>query len=760
MTITANLGFPRIGQRRELKTLLEQYWKGDITAAELTEATAKIRELHWKLQHKAGIQHIPSNDSSLYDHVLDCALMLGVVPKRYQQHSLLDSYFAMARGSQGVPALEMTKWFDTNYHYIVPELAEETHLHLMSTKPIDEFIHAKKLGILTRPVLLGPISFLLLSKIRDHSNRWHLLPELLTVYKEVFNLLAKAGAEWIQIDEPFLVYDLHEEVKQMYQTVYTELAQSSSLKCLLTTYFGALDDNLPLMAHLPIAGLHIDLARAPSQLDEVCSTISKNVWLSLGIVNGRNIWKTDLEKAETLIKRAQTLHGDQLMIAPSCSLLHVPVDLESEKNLDADIKQWLAFAVQKCHEITLLADAANGHKAEHSFADNANAMQARRTSKRIHNERTQRALKSITPEMKKRKLPFKARALLQKAVLQLPLLPVTTIGSYPQTQEIRDRRAQFKRGEIEKIGYENFLRDQIIEVMKWQDSIGIDVPVHGEFERNDMVEYFGEQLAGFAFTEYGWVQSYGSRCVKPPIIYGDVYRSGPMTVYWTSFAQQQTKKPVKGMLTGPVTILQWSFVRDDQPVEETCRQIALAIREEVNDLENAGIRIIQIDEPALREGLPLRKTQWQTYLNWAVDSFLLASTNVKNETQIHTHMCYSEFNDIIESIAALDADVISIETSRSAMELLDAFVQFKYPNHIGPGVYDIHSPRVPNQAEMEALLTKALKVLSPEQLWVNPDCGLKTRRWEEVIPAITSMVAAALSLREKINANRLQKISE
>ena len=750
MILTSNLGFPRIGQKRELKKLVESYWKKEISAPQLEEATAKLREQYWKLQAQAGISHIPSNDFSLYDHVLDAAVMVGAIPERYQQSTLLDTYFAMARGHEKVTAMEMTKWFDTNYHYIVPELSAETKFKLSSNKVIAEFNEAKALGITTRPVLLGPVSFLLLSKVRDNSNRWDLLPKLIKVYQGILISLEKAGAEWVQIDEPCLVCDIDTATKDAYKDAYLALSVVSDLNILLAAYFGSLNENLDILSDLPIDGVHIDLIRAPDQLEAVCNTIPQDKWLSLGIIDGRNIWTTDLNKALSTLQKVTKTRNDKIMIAPSCSLLHVPVDLNSENNLDTELLSWLSFATQKLHEIRLLSDALNGKKDIQAFEKNSSVIQSRNTSTKIHNKAVSNAIKAITPDMLKRDLPFKSRIAIQKAHLKLPLLPTTTIGSYPQTKQVREARAQFKKGEMTEQQYETFLENKTLEAMQWQDEIGIDVPVHGEFERNDMVEYFGEQLSGFAFTEFGWVQSYGSRCVKPPIIFGDVSRTQAMTVRWSAFAQSKTDKPVKGMLTGPVTILQWSFVRDDQPRSLTCQQIALAIRDEVTDLERAGIRIIQIDEPALREGLPLRKSEWQAYLTWAVNAFLLSSCSVKNETQIHTHMCYSEFNDIIEQIAALDADVISIETSRSAMELLDVFAKFKYPNDIGPGVYDIHSPRVPTQDEIEALLEKALKVLSPEQLWVNPDCGLKTRGWDEVKPALTKMIAAAASIRKKL----------
>jgi 5-methyltetrahydropteroyltriglutamate--homocysteine methyltransferase len=647
--------------------------------------------------------------------------------------------------------MEMTKWFDTNYHYIVPELMADTAFALSTAKAVYEFKEAKFLGISTRPVLIGPVTFLNLAKMRDGSDRWALLPKILPIYRQVIKALAEAGAQWVQIDEPILVSDLDAATKDAFRTAYRELT-GLPVKILLATYFGALEDNLKTAVALPVAGLHIDLVRAPGQLADVAKALPKERVLSLGVINGRNIWKAGLVDGERQIEEARKLHGDKLFVAASCSLLHSPMDLDTETKLDAELRGWLAFATQKLSEIAALASAANGKRDGDYFRENAQAVGSRVTSKRIHDPAVKSRLAAVTPDMVERNAPFKDRIALQQSILNLPLLPTTSIGSLPQTREIRELRASFKKGTVDRASYEKQLEEKTADAMRWQDQIGIDVPVHGEYERNDMVEYFGEQLKGFAFTERAWVQSYGSRCVKPPIIFGDVSRPNPMTVRWTQMAQKYTSKPVKGMLTGPVTILQWSFVRDDQPRSETCKQIALAIRDEVRDLENAGVKIIQIDEAALREGLPIRKPQWQNYLNWAVESFRLTASGVKAETQVHTHMCYSEFNDIIAAVAAMDADVISIETSRSAMELLDAFVEFKYPNDIGPGVYDIHSPRVPSQEEMENLLDKALDVLSPQQLWVNPDCGLKTRDWKEVEPALISMVAAAKNVRKRLEA--------
>ena len=753
--LSANLGFPRIGHHRELKQALENFWSHGIGAQDLRKIAAALRARHWFAQQRAGIDHIPSNDFSLYDQMLDTIVMLGAVPERFGHRGGaidLDLYFAMARGGQDAAAMEMTKWFDTNYHYIVPELGADTQFASGGAKALDEYNEATFLGITTRPVLIGPVTFLKLARMRDGSDRWALLPKILPLYADVIGALAQAGAEWVQIDEPILVGDLDDAARAALAETYAALSKLP-VKVMLATYFGAVGDNLSCLAGLPVAGVHVDLVRAPDQLEPVCHALPADRLLSLGLVDGRNIWKTALTDAERLIEQARTLRGNALMVAPSCSLLHVPVDLATETGLDAELKGWLAFATQKLDEVAALAGAANGRRDGDYFRDNARAVGSRVTSSRIHDPAVAERLAAITPDMAQRLPAFHERIALQQALLKLPLLPTTSIGSLPQTRELRDARARFKKGRIDEKTYDRMLEDWTADAMRWQDAIGIDVPVHGEFERNDMVEYFGEQLKGFAFTERAWVQSYGSRCVKPPIIYGDVSRPKPMTLQWTMIAQRYTQKPVKGMLTGPVTILQWSFVRDDQPRRETCRQIALAIRDEVMDLERAGVKMIQIDEAALREGLPIRKAEWQAYLDWAVEAFRLSAGGVKPQTQIHTHMCYSEFNDIIAAVAAMDADVISIETSRSAMKLLDAFANFSYPNDIGPGVYDIHSPRVPSQQEMEALLEKALQVLTPQQLWVNPDCGLKTRGWAEVRPALIAMVAAAKAVRGRLESS-------
>jgi len=773
MAIAANLGFPRIGAKRELKKAVESYWKGELSQDELKTIGSDIRAANWEYQKNTGISCIPSNDFSFYDQVLDQIALVGAVPSRYEHKGgnvSLDTYFAMARGAQGkgldVKAMEMTKWFDTNYHFIVPEFSKNQEFAISSSKIFDEYKEAKTLGIETRPVLLGPVTFLLQGKTHDEGfNQLDLLPKLLTVYEEIISSLANLGATDIQIDEPCLVLDLNEDILAVYKRAYDALgnaAKSNNVKLHLTTYFGGLKENLATAVNLPVASLHIDLVRAPEQLDEVLQKAPDSLSLSLGVVEGRNIWKNNFAKSlETLNKAVAAVGTDRVIVAPSCSLLHSPVDLDSETELDEEVKSWLSFATQKVKEISVLAKALND--GEDSVCalleDNAKAHATRKTSPRIHSDAVKSRANAVSSDMYNRKSPYGERAKVQREELKLPLLPTTTIGSFPQTKEVRAQRAKFKAGQITAEKYNQFLQEETVRCIRYQEEIDIDVLVHGEFERNDMVEYFGEQLSGFTFTKFGWVQSYGSRCVKPPVIFGDVSRPKAMTVTWSKFAQDNTTRYMKGMLTGPVTILQWSFVRDDQPRSETCKQIALAIRDEVVDLEKAGIKIIQIDEAALREGLPLRRSEWETYLTWAVDSFKLTAAGVEDSTQIHTHMCYSEFNDIIKSIGAMDADVISIETSRSQMELLEAFSSFKYPNEIGPGVYDIHSPRVPSQKEMEDLLRLALKNLTPEQLWVNPDCGLKTRGWEEVRGALIAMVASAKAVRKDIEKGLIAKAS-
>jgi len=764
MTLATNLGFPRIGKKRELKRALESYWKGESDADQLRSATRELRRAHWQLQQQAGLDQIPSNDFSLYDHVLDTAAMVGAVPERFGWSGGevdLDTYFTMARGrpssgtDEGLTPLEMTKWFDTNYHYLVPEFWSGQKFELASTKPVDEFREAKEAGIHTRPVLVGPVSFLMLGKARgEQFDPLTLLDQLLPVYQDVLKRLAEAGADWVQIDEPYLGLDLTDAQRDAFTKAYDKLSQAASIKLLVTTYFSDLRENQQTALDLPVAGLHIDQIHGRDELEPLLNKLPESMCLSLGLIDGRNIWKADLSAAIDVAERAvNTIGRDRLMIGPSCSLLHVPVDLDEETKLDDELKDWLAFAKQKLDELATIRTAINDGRdaVKPALEANAKSMQSRQKSPRIHNDDVKKRTAGITDDMARRKSPFIQRKDLQQEHLGLPPLPTTTIGSFPQTKEVRQQRARYRRGEQSEEDYTKFLESETEKAIRFQERLGLDVFVHGEFERNDMVEFFGEHLDGFTPTVNGWVQSYGSRCVKPPIIFGDLQRKNPMTVGWSRYAQSLTDKPVKGMLTAPVTILQWSFVRDDQPEAETCRQIALAIRDEVTDLEEAGIRCIQIDEPALREGLPLRRDDWQAYLEWAVQCFRLASSSVADETQIHTHMCYAEFNDIIDAIGDLDADVISIEASRSDMELLQAFADYSYPNDIGPGVWDIHSPRVPSADEMRDLIEKASRVLSPRQLWVNPDCGLKTRNWEEVEPALKNMVSAAEQAREALD---------
>lgn len=769
------LGYPRIGSNRELKKACEQYWSGKTSLQELLETGRNICQQNWKTQQEAGIDLIPCNDFSYYDQVLDMTLTVGAIPKRYNEVALkisnseLDLYFAMARGYQkdklDITAMEMTKWFDTNYHYIVPEFYKNQEFELFSNKIINEFVGAKQVGINAKPVIIGLVSYLLLGKEKEEGfDKLDLASKLLPVYIEILQELQVQGAEWIQFDEPFLALDLSEKAKETYQFIYNEIKKKfPKLKFIVTTYFEGLKDNLSLANTLPIDALHIDLVRYEEQLDDVLNTLPEDKTLSLGIVDGRNIWKNDFEKSLQLIQKAtDKLGSDRVFIAPSCSLLHAPCDLDLETSLDNQIKEWFAFAKQKLTEVSLLKKLSQSTSDEpvlNAFEENKKAIASRKSSTLIHHNDVKQRVDAVTEFDSQRKNDFSVRKKAQEKVLNLPLFPTTTIGSFPQTKEVRSWRAQYKKGNLSSEEYKYLLKKETQKTIQWQEKIGLDVLVHGEYERNDMVEYFGEQLAGVSFTQKGWVQSYGSRCVKPPIIYGDVYRPHPMTVYWSQYAQSLTDKWVKGMLTGPVTILQWSFVRDDQPRSVTCKQIALVIHDEVADLEKAGIRIIQIDEPAIREGLPLRKSGWENYLKWAVEAFKISSCGVDDSTQIHTHMCYSEFNDIIQNIADMDADVITIECSRSQMELLNAFADFKYPNEIGPGVYDIHSPRVPSKEEMIELLHKAQKVIPASLLWVNPDCGLKTRHWDETEKALLAMVSAAKEASLSYNTNTLETVN-
>ncbi|MFM0186035.1 5-methyltetrahydropteroyltriglutamate--homocysteine S-methyltransferase [Paraburkholderia nemoris] len=759
MVTTHNLGFPRIGAKRELKFAQEQYWRGQSSHDELKSLGAQLRQRHW--ENQSGLDQVPVGDFSFYDQVLDTSFMLGNIPDRVRgfDGDALDNYFRVARGrsahdsacSCGVQAGEMTKWFDTNYHYIVPEFSAATEFSLDASRLLDQLAEARGLGVKAKPVIVGPVTYLWLGKAKDDSDKLALLPRLLPVYAALLEQLAAQGVEWVQIDEPALVTELEPAWQHAFVTAYDAL-KTTRVKLLLATYFGELRDNLALACGLPVQGLHVDAVNGRSEVEQVVARLPAEKILSLGVINGRNIWKTDLSAVlEWLTPIHQTLQA-RLWIAPSCSLLHVPVDLNSEQKLDHEIRWWLAFALQKLDELKIIAKALNDGResVRAALAENQAAIQSRRTSPRVHNPAVKDAIAKIDAALGRRASAYPQRAARQSALLNLPAYPTTTIGSFPQTAEIRQARSQFKSGELDEAGYKTVMQHEIARSVQEQEALGLDVLVHGEAERNDMVEYFGEQLDGYAFSQFGWVQSYGSRCVKPPILFGDISRPKAMTVEWIRYAQAQTAKPMKGMLTGPVTILNWSFVRDDQPRSVSCYQLALAIREEVLDLEKAGVRVIQIDEAALREGLPLRKSQWNDYLQWAVESFRITANGVQDETQIHTHMCYSEFNDIIASIADMDADVITIETSRSDMELLDAFDNFNYPNEIGPGVYDIHSPNIPSQEHIVNLMRKAAERIPAERLWVNPDCGLKTRAWEEVIPALKNMVAAAKTLRAGI----------
>lgn len=763
MAITHNLGFPRIGAKRELKFALESYWKGESSLDALKAVGAELRVRHWKEQ--ADLDLVPVGDFSFYDQVLDMSVMLGNLPERVRglPGDALDTYFRVARGrsapaveeqaggSCGVAASEMTKWFDTNYHYIVPEFTAATDFKLDASPLLDQLTEAKAQGVTAKPVIIGPLTYLALGKAKDGSDRLRLLERLLPVYAELLNQLAAHDVQWVQIDEPILVTDLDETWRHAFESAY-HMLKSAPVKLLLTTYFGELQDQRYLAANLPVAGLHIDVVRGHNDLVPLLNLLPSTKILSLGLIDGRNIWKTDLNGVLDWLEPIQQQLGERLWIAPSCSLLHVPVDLDSESKLDPEIRSWLAFARQKLDELRILANALNHGRqsVQAELSANRAAIEARRHSTRVNNPEVKAAINQIDARLGQRQSPYAERAPKQAKRLGLPRFPTTTIGSFPQTAEIRQARRRFKAGEIDQATYTQIMRDEIARCVREQEALGLDVLVHGEPERNDMVEYFGEQLEGFALSQFGWVQSYGSRCVKPPILFGDIRRPRAMTVDWITYAQSLTDRPMKGMLTGPVTILNWSFVRDDQPRALSCRQLALAMREEVLDLERAGVRLIQIDEPALREGLPLRRTQWKEYLDWAVECFRLTANGVADETQIHTHMCYSEFNDIIASIAEMDADVITIETSRSDMELLDVFDEFKYPNEIGPGVYDVHSPNIPSEAHMVELMRKAAERIPAERLWVNPDCGLKTRQWDEVIPALTNMVAAARTLRATV----------
>lgn len=761
MAVAHSLGFPRIGRDRELKKAQEAFWKGELDEAGLLAVGRDLRKAHWDVQKQAGIELLPAGDFAWYDQVLTHSLMFGVIPERFRPadgQATLHTLFAMARGVSdsccgGAHAQEMTKWFDTNYHYLVPEFSADQHFHLGWDQLFDEVKEARELGHSVKPVIIGPLTYLWLGKAKGGEfDKLDLLDRLLPLYGQIFQRLAELGVEWVQIDEPILVLDLPQAWKNAFERAYNQI-QRDPLKKLLATYFGGLEENLGLAANLPVDGLHIDLVRAPEQYPTILDRLPAYKVLSLGVVNGRNVWRCDLEKALATLQHAHERLGDRLWVAPSCSLLHSPVDLGREDQLDAELKSWLAFAVQKCAEVAVLAQAVDQPDAANvrdALAESRAVQAARAASPRIHKPAVQARVAAITARDSQRQSPFAQRIEQQRAGLNLPLLPTTTIGSFPQTASIRLARQSYKQGKLSEAEYVEAMHSEIRHAVEVQEHLGLDVLVHGEAERNDMVEYFAEQLDGYAFTRFGWVQSYGSRCVKPAVIVGDLSRPHAMTVEWIRYAQGLTRKVMKGMLTGPVTMLMWSFPREDVSREAQARQLALAIGDEVLDLEAAGIRIVQIDEAAFREGLPLRQAQWQSYLAWATEAFRLCAAGVRDETQIHTHMCYSEFNDVIESIAAMDADVITIETSRSDMELLEAFEAFDYPNEIGPGVYDIHSPRVPDASEMANLLRKAARRIPAERLWVNPDCGLKTRGWAETEAALIHMVAAARQLRAEL----------
>jgi len=762
MSLAHTLGFPRMGAQRELKFALESYWAGDCSQDELLEVGHRLRHRHWQLQADAGLDVVTVGDFSYYDQVLDTSALLGVVPERFGwsgDQVDLDTYFRMARGrapsGTSAAACTMTKWFDTNYHYLEPEVRTDQRFSISTTALFDQIDEARAAGHTVKPVILGPLTWLWLSKPAGETfDRLELLDSLLDTYAEILNRLAGQGAGWVQIDEPALVLDLPQAWKSAFERAYHRL-KSAPVKILLATYFGGLEDNVTLTCNLPVAGIHLDAVSAPDEVTQVVDWLPSHKVLSLGLVSGRNIWRTDLDQALQTLKTTQAKLGDRLWVAPSSSLLHVPVDLAQETELDNELLSWLSFAVQKLDEVVLLKRGLGDSPDEQTLGalrSAADAVRQRRHSPRLRLTGVRDRLASLTTLTSARTESFSQRRAAQQKVLPLPLFPTTTIGSFPQTHSIRQLRRDVRRGELSQAEYERRIEAEIYDTVKAQEALGLDVLVHGEPERNDMVEYFGEQLGGFAFTRFGWVQSYGSRCVKPPVLFGDVQRPAPMTVRWARYAASLTDKPMKGMLTGPVTILNWSFVRDDQPRRDTALQLALALRDEVLDLEAAGIGIIQIDEAALREGLPLRRRHWQNYLDWAVGAFRLTASGAASDTQIHTHMCYSQFNDILGSITQMDADVITIETSRSDMRLLEAFKAFQYPNDIGPGVYDIHSPNTPSVEQIVDLLDRAASVIPAQQLWVNPDCGLKTRRWEEVTPALEAMVSAAKVVRQRYAA--------
>lgn len=757
MVQSAVLGFPRIGPNRELKKITEAYWKGKATVEELFQVGKELRASNWNLQKSAGVDIIPSNDFSYYDQVLDLSLLFNVIPERYAKYNLapIDTLFAMGRGLQkdnvDVPALEMVKWFDSNYHYVRPTFSNNTQFKLNGQKPVDEYLEAKQLGVETRPVIVGPVSYLYLGKADRDSEGLEpisLLNKLLPVYSELLSKLKQAGAKSVQIDEPVLVLDLPQNVKNAYKTAFEELSKVG-IDITLTTYFGDVRPNLDAIKGLPVSGYHFDLTRAPEQLAAAVELVGNDKVLSAGVVSGRNVWKTDYAKALKIISAAQQKVGDRLVVATSSSLLHTPVDLSNETKMDAEVKDWFSFATQKLDEVVVLAGVVTkGPDAFKSQLEtNAKSIESRHRSERRNNQAVKDRLSKVGAGDLKRKNDFATRLAEQKKKFNLPMFPTTTIGSFPQTPEIRVQRNKFAKGQISAQEYEQFINKQIDECIKFQEQLDLDVLVHGEPERNDMVQYFGERLNGFAFTTNGWVQSFGSRYVRPPIIVGDVSRPAPMTVKESKYAQSITNKPCKGMLTGPVTILRWSFPRDDLSDQEQCQQLALALRDEVNDLEAAGVYVIQVDEPAIREGLPLRAgAERDAYVQWAPESFRLATSGVEDGTQIHSHFCYSDLD--AAHIKALDADVVTIEFSKK--DDTSYIKQFaNYPNHLSFGVFDIHSPRVPTSQEMFEKIQNTLTAYPKENLYVSPDCGLKTRG-NECFDQLKNMVDAAKRARKEL----------
>ncbi|WP_144159891.1 5-methyltetrahydropteroyltriglutamate--homocysteine S-methyltransferase [Paraburkholderia sp. BCC1885] len=756
-------GFPRIGAHRELKFAQESFWRGESDDAYLRGVARELRARHWEQQRAARLSFVTVGDFAYYDQMLNLTALLGALPERFEFEPMalsLAQHYELARGNKAQPAMELTKWFDTNYHYLVPELGPQTTFNDGVEWFFDEIDEALALNLPVKPVLIGPITYLWLSKSHTPGfDRLSLLPKLVIRYLRILDKLQRRGIEWVQFDEPALCLDLDDEWLEAFSAVYDVLG-AADVKVLLATYFDTVADHAARVAKLPVHGVHIDLIRDPQQIDAWQKILPMDKVLSVGVIDGRNIWRANLGEIAGSLRQLHAERGENLWIAPSCSFLHIPVSLGPEKRLDTDVKTWLAFATEKLDELGAIALALRDPAAaEPALAAADRALDARRSSNAVMNVLVQRKIAAVTDEMASRKSRFEDRSRVQRHSLQLPLLPTTTIGSFPQTTAIRQARAAYRRGELRALDYLERMRAETASVIRKQEELGLDVLVHGEVERNDMVEFFAEKLWGCAITETGWVQNYGSQCVKPPIIYGDVFRPEPMTVDTACHAQSLTHRLVKGVLTGPVTMLEWSFVRDDQPRSTTALQLALVIRDEVRDLEQAGIRIIQIDEPAFREGLPLRKAEWTTYLDWATRAFRIASSGVSDATQIHTHMCYSEFNDILPSIAALDADVITIETSRSSMELLDGFGAFAYPNGIGPGVFDTHSARVPAVETMQRLLERACEVIPAERLWVNPDCGLKTRGWPETEAALTNMITAARRLRQKLRVEQRDAVS-